>query len=90
MRLEHRGKSPRIHDSAYVAPTGTVGGAVSSGEDSRVLFGAVLGAEGGPVEIGAGCVIMENTVIRGTPKHPAYLGDHVLVGPRSYLTGCVV
>jgi carbonic anhydrase/acetyltransferase-like protein (isoleucine patch superfamily) len=33
---------------------------------------------------------MENAVIRGTPRHPARLGDHVLVGPRAYLTGCTV
>jgi carbonic anhydrase/acetyltransferase-like protein (isoleucine patch superfamily) len=47
-------------------------------------------AEGGPVEIGAHCIIMENAVIRGTPRHPTRLGDHVLVGPRAYLTGCTV
>jgi carbonic anhydrase/acetyltransferase-like protein (isoleucine patch superfamily) len=90
MRLEHRGRSPRIHESAYIAPNATICGDVTIGENSRVLFGAVLTAEGGPVEIGDECVIMENAVIRGTPRHPARLGDHVLVGPRSYLTGCVV
>jgi carbonic anhydrase/acetyltransferase-like protein (isoleucine patch superfamily) len=40
------------------------------------------------VEIGTECIVMENAVIRGTPKHPARLGDHVLVGPPTYLTGC--
>jgi carbonic anhydrase/acetyltransferase-like protein (isoleucine patch superfamily) len=90
MWIEHRGRGPRVHESAYVAPNATICGDVTIGENSRVLFGAVLAAEGGPVEIGAGCVIMENAVIRGTPRHPAYLGDHVLAGPRSYLTGCVV
>jgi len=29
-------------------------------------------------------------VIRGTKPHPTSLGDHVLVGPRAYLTGCTV
>jgi len=33
---------------------------------------------------------MENAVIRGTARHPALLGDHVLVGPRAYLSGCTV
>ena len=90
MLLKHRGEGPKIHKSAYVAPTATICGDVTVGENSRVLFGAVLTAEGGPVEVGAECVVMENAVIRGTPKHPARLGGHVLVGPRSYLTGCVV
>jgi carbonic anhydrase/acetyltransferase-like protein (isoleucine patch superfamily) len=90
MLLEHRGKRPRIHETAYVAPTATVCGDVTIGAHSRVLFGAVLTAEGGPVEIGAHCIVMENAVIRGTARHPARLGDHILVGPRAYLTGCTV
>jgi carbonic anhydrase/acetyltransferase-like protein (isoleucine patch superfamily) len=90
MLLEHLGKGPRIHESAYVAPTAVVCGDVTVGENSRVLFGAVLAAEGGPVVIGSQCIIMENAVIRGTRQHPTHLGDHVLVGPRAYLTGCSV
>ena len=90
MLLEHRGRRPRIHYSAYVAPNAVVCGDVTIGENSRVLFGAVLTAEGGPVTLGSHCIIMENAVIRGTPRHPARLGDHVLVGPRAYLTGCTV
>jgi carbonic anhydrase/acetyltransferase-like protein (isoleucine patch superfamily) len=90
MLLEHQGKTPRIHESAYVAPTATVCGDVTIGENSRVLFGAVLVAEGGPVVIGSHCIVMENAVIRGTRRHPTRLGDHVLVGPRAYLTGCTV
>ena len=90
MLLEHLGKKPQIHKSAYVAPTATVCGDVTIGEHSRVLFGAVLVAEGGPVVIGAHCIVMENAVIRGTPRHPTIVGDHVLVGPRAYLTGCTV
>src|SRR6266699_5304392 len=44
----------------------------------------------GSVEIGANCIIMENAVIRGTPAFPTRLGNFVLVGPRTYLTGCDV
>ncbi len=90
MLLEHQGKRPRIHQSAYIAPTATICGDVTIGENSRVLFGAVIVAEGGPVIIGAHCIIMENAVIRGVPRHPATLRDHILVGPRAYLTGCTV
>ena len=90
MLIEHQGKRPQIDKSAYVAPNAVVCGDVVIGENSRVLFGAVLVAEGGPVVIGSQCVVMENAVIRGTARHPARLGDHVLVGPRAYLTGCTV
>jgi hypothetical protein len=35
-------------------------------------------------------IVMENAVIRGTGRHPTRLGASVLVGPRAYLTGCIV
>jgi carbonic anhydrase/acetyltransferase-like protein (isoleucine patch superfamily) len=88
--IEHRGKRPRIHETAYVAPTATICGDVTIGRESCVLFGAVVTADGGPVEIGSQCIVMENAVIRGTPRHPVHIGEHVLVGPRAYLTGCSV
>ena len=88
MILEHGGKRPRIHASAYVAPNATICGDVTVGAESRVLFGAVLTAESGPVTIGERCIIMENAVIRGVAHHPASLGDHVLVGPHAHLSGC--
>lgn len=80
--VEHRGKRPQVHESAYVAPTATLCGDVTVGENSRILFGAV--------GVGAECIVMENAVIRGTPGHDVRIGDHVLVGPRAYLTGCAV
>lgn len=90
MLVEHLGRSPRIHDSAWIAPSATVSGDVEIGPDTRVSFGAVLTAEGGPVRVGSQCVIMENAVLRGTPRHPLTIGNHVLVGPNAYLSGCSV
>ena len=53
MLIEHEGARPQIAASAYVAPTAVVCGDVSIGDDARILFGAVLTADGGPVTIGA-------------------------------------
>ena len=90
MLLEHEGRRPRIHPTAYVAPSATLSGDVTIGPESRILFGAVLTAEGGPVMVGGYCVVMEQAVLRGTKEHPLRLGDHVLVGPHAHLTGCTV
>ena len=65
--VEHRLKIPQVSESAYIAPTAVLAGDVTVGPHSRVLFGAVITAEGGPVEIGRNCVIMEHAVIRGVP-----------------------
>jgi carbonic anhydrase/acetyltransferase-like protein (isoleucine patch superfamily) len=88
MRLRDRRAAPSVDPTAYVAPTAVLRGDVRIGPDSRVLHGAVLSADGGPVVVGATCVVMEHAVLRGTPAHPLVLGDHVLVGPHAYLTGC--
>lgn len=90
MLIAHEGCSPTVHPAAYVAPTATLCGDVRVGAGCRVLFGAVLTAEGGPVELGEGSIVMENAVLRGTRRDPLILGRQVLVGPASYLTGCRV
>jgi len=88
MILHYNGKKPKIHEEAYIAPNAVIRGEVTVGRGSRILYGAVVTDEGGPVTIGEDCVIMEQAVVRGTPKHPVVIGDAVLVGPRSHLSGC--
>jgi carbonic anhydrase/acetyltransferase-like protein (isoleucine patch superfamily) len=90
MLIEHRGKAPSVDPSAYVAPTAVLCGDVRVGPEARVLFGAVLSAEDGSVELGARCVVMENALLRGRSAHPVQLGDDVLVGPHAHVNGSVV
>ena len=69
MLLEHRGAQPTVHPSAYVAPTAVVCGDVRVGPGARVLFGAVVTAEDGLVEIGYHAI------------HPTVAGQAYLEGP---------
>jgi gamma-carbonic anhydrase len=88
--IEHRGCAPTIDESAYVAPTAVLCGDVRVGAGARILFGAVLTAEDGRVEVGARCVVMENALLRGRGGHPVRLGDDVLVGPHAHVNGAHV
>jgi carbonic anhydrase/acetyltransferase-like protein (isoleucine patch superfamily) len=90
MLIEHRGHRPRVAPTAWVAPTAVVCGDVTLGEDVRVLFGAVITAEGGPVEVGASSIVMEQAVVRGREGHPTSIGRHVLVGPHAHVNGATV
>ena len=90
MHVEHQGATPTVHPSAWIAPTAVLSGDVTVGSEARVLHGAILTADGGPVSVGARSVVMENAVVRGSGRHPAWIGEDVLVGPRAYLTGCTV
>lgn len=76
--------------SAWVAPTAVVSGDVTIGAGSRVLSGAVLNGDRGPIRIGSDVVIMEQAVLRGRPDHPLSIGDAVLVGPHTHLNGTEV
>jgi len=90
MLIGHRGQAPRIDRSAYVAPTAVICGAVRVGPDARILFGAVVTAEDGEVSVGARTVVMENALIRGRARHPAVVGDDVLIGPHAHVNGATV
>jgi carbonic anhydrase/acetyltransferase-like protein (isoleucine patch superfamily) len=90
MLIEHDGARPRVHPSAYVAPNAVLCGDVEVGADCRILFGAVLTAEDGPIRLGERCIVMENAVLRGRAGDPLRLGDRVLVGPHAHVNGAEV
>lgn len=90
MLITHEGKTPRIDPTAYVAPNAVVCGDVAIGPDARILFGAQLIAEGGSIEIGAECIVMENAVLRSTARHDLFIGNNCLVGPNAHVVGCTV
>jgi carbonic anhydrase/acetyltransferase-like protein (isoleucine patch superfamily) len=88
--IEHDGRRPVIAESAYVAPNAVLSGEVSVGENARILFGAVITADGGPVTIGASAIVMEHALVRGRDGHPARIGDHVLIGPHAHVNGAIL
>lgn len=87
-------KKPKIHSSAYIAPSATISGDVTIGADCAVLHGAVIVAEGAHCELGAGCVVMENAVLKASggsaTQFPLRLGAHCIVGPHAYVVGATI
>lgn len=92
MLIRHRGAAPAVDPSAYVAPNATLVGDVRIGAHARVMYGAVLDAEGGHVEVGAYTIVSEQAVVRATAVTSAdvELGDHVFVGPHATVLGARV
>ena len=87
MLVEHQRRRPQVAPTAYVAPNAVVAGDVVVGEDCRILFGAVVTAEGGRVELGEQVIVMEQAVVRGREGHPARIGRHSLIGPHAHKDG---
>ena len=88
MLIQHEGKSPRVHSTAFVAPNATLCGDVTVGPECRVLHGAQLVAEGSRIELGARCIVLQNAVLRSTSAHPLTVGANCLVGPQAHVVGC--
>jgi len=90
MLLSHQKLEPRIHESAYVAPSAVICGDVVIGPHSRIGFGVTVVAEGQRVTIGSQVIVRENAVIRASKNHPIKISDYVLVGPHATLMGCEI
>jgi len=92
MLIRHRGATPAVDPTAYVAPNATLVGDVRVGAHARVMYGAVLDAEGAHVEVGPYTIVSEHAVLRATAVTDAAveLGDHVFVGPHATVLGARV
>jgi gamma-carbonic anhydrase len=91
MLIEHGGRSPQIHESAYVAPTAVLSGDVVVGEGCSVLFGAVLTAESeSRIELKRRAIVMDNAVVRARVGFDVVIGRNSLIGPHAHVNGCEI
>lgn len=90
MILPYEGRTPRIAPTAFIAPTATVIGDVTIGEDASVWFGAVLRGDVGHIEVGPRANIQDNAVVHTTDRVPTVVGDGVTIGHGAVLEGCTV
>ena len=79
------GKTPRVHESAFVSEAAYVIGDVEIGENTSVWPGAVVRGDLGKITIGKNSVIEDNCIIHsGNPAVPpnldAAIGDNVIMG----------
>jgi carbonic anhydrase/acetyltransferase-like protein (isoleucine patch superfamily) len=86
-----RGKSPRIHETAYIAESAEIIGDVEIGEQSSVWFKAVVRGDVFHIRIGDRTNVQDGTVIHvSNGTHATVLEDEVTVGHNVTLHGCHV
>jgi carbonic anhydrase/acetyltransferase-like protein (isoleucine patch superfamily) len=88
MIISYRGKTPKVHPTAFIAPTAVLIGDVEIGEESSIWFGAVLRGDNGPIRIGARTSIQDNAVIHVT--NLTRIDDDVTVGHAAVMEDCHV
>ena len=86
----YRGRSPRVHPTAFVAPTAVLIGDVIVGEQASVWFGTVLRADMDRIEIGARSNIQDNSTIHTDEHEPTIIGEDVTIGHNALVHSSVV
>ena len=71
--------SPQLDDTAFVAPTAVVVGAVTMGPRSSIWYGAVARADAEVIEIGADSNIQDGSTLHSDPGFPLVVGRGVTV-----------
>jgi len=91
------GKTPRIHDSAFIAPGCRIIGDVEIGADASIWYNCVIRADVNRIIIGARTNVQDGSVIHcdsPRPGHPegfaTLIGDDVLIGHMAMVHGCVL
>lgn len=92
MIITFNGKTPRIHPTAFIAPTAVLIGDVEIGPDSSVWFGAVLRGDHPEhgIHIGARTSIQDNCVLHVSARGPTLVSDEVTVGHGAVFESCEI
>ena len=90
--IPYQGKTPRIHPTAFVAPTAVVIGDVEIGEASSIWFGAVLRGDHPDfgIRVGARTSIQDNCVLHVSARGATIVGDEVTVGHGAVFESCEI
>jgi carbonic anhydrase/acetyltransferase-like protein (isoleucine patch superfamily) len=84
--VEFDGKRPKVHPTAFIAPTATIIGDVEIGEKSSIWYGTVIRADFAPIRIGKLTAIEDNCALHGGRE--TIIGDEVLIGHCAVVHGC--
>jgi gamma-carbonic anhydrase len=89
--LPFAGKMPRIHPTAWIAPTAVIIGDVEIGPETGIWYGCVVRGDVNEIRIGARTNIQDGTVIHVAAEgQGTYIGDEITVGHMVLLHACTV
>lgn len=90
MIVEFDGKTPRVAEGAFIAPTAVLIGDVVVEAEASIWFGAVLRGDNSSIVVGRGSNVQDNCVIHCAEGLPTIVGENVTVGHMAMLEGCVI
>ena len=90
LSLPFEGRTPEVHESAWIAQNASLIGKVRVRADASVWFGAVLRGDIDEIVLGAGSNLQDNVVVHTELGSPAIVGDGVSVGHGAVVHGCTI
>lgn len=78
--IPYKGKMPRIGKNVFIAPTATIIGDVTIGDDSSIWYNTVLRGDMNAIVLGKCTNVQDNTTIHVMACKPTIIGDYVTVG----------
>ncbi len=84
------GKSPRVHPTAFVAPTAVLVGDVVVEENASVWYNAVLRADFGPIVVRRGANVQDCAVVHVTPVNAVEIGPGATIGHTCVVHGATL
>lgn len=95
--LAIHGKTPKIHDTAFIAPGCAIIGDVEIGAGSSIWYNCVLRADVSNIRIGERTNVQDGSVLHcdgPSPGNedgcPLIIGDDVLIGHMAMVHGCTI
>ncbi|HET8569793.1 MAG TPA: gamma carbonic anhydrase family protein [Candidatus Limnocylindria bacterium] len=86
----YRGKRPRVHPTAFVAPNAVLIGDVHLGERASVWFGCVVRGDMDRIEIGARSNVQDNSTIHTDEGEPTLIAEDVTIGHMALVHSAIV
>ena len=83
-------KVPRIHPTAFIAPTATVVGDVTIHERASVWYGAVVRGDTSYAVIGPGANVQDGAVVHGRADLPALIGAEASIAHNAIIHGAII
>lgn len=91
MILAYKGQWPKIHETAFVAPSADIIGDVEIGGHSTIWFQVVIRGDVNLIRIGNRTNVQDHSLLHVTrKKSPLHIGNEVTIGHRATLHGCTV
>ena len=84
------GRSPRVHPTAFIAPTASIIGDVTIEENASVWYNAVIRADFNPIVVRRGANVQDCAVIHVTPAAGSEIGPGATIGHLCLVHGATV